>query len=141
MAGKYKGFTLIELMIVVAIIAILASIALPAYLNYTNKTRFSEVILAASNLRKTVDLCFQVNNVNDLTQCNSLNKLGVSKASLTVGNFVADVDIDSVGSITATTVSNNGFNSENYILTPSVNSGTLIWQFDASSTCKTKGLC
>lgn len=49
-----KGFTLIELMIVVAIIAILAAIALPAYSDYTKKAKVSEVILAASALRTSV---------------------------------------------------------------------------------------
>ncbi len=49
-----KGFTLIELMIVVAIIGILAAIALPAYQDYTTKAKVSEVILAASSARTTV---------------------------------------------------------------------------------------
>ena len=49
-----KGFTLIELMIVVAIIAILAAIALPAYSDYTKKAKVSEVILAASAVRTAV---------------------------------------------------------------------------------------
>jgi len=51
---KQQGFTLIELMIVVAIIAILAAIALPAYADYTKRTKVSEAILAASACRTTV---------------------------------------------------------------------------------------
>ena len=49
-----KGFTLIELMIVVAIIGILAAIALPAYSDYTKRAKVSEIILAASSARTTV---------------------------------------------------------------------------------------
>ena len=61
---KQQGFTLIELMIVVAIIAILAAIALPAYSNYTKKAKVSEVILAASSVR--TDLSEYVASRNEL---------------------------------------------------------------------------
>ena len=54
MKKMQKGFTLIELMIVVAIIAILAAIALPAYSDYTKKAKVSEVVLAASSMRTAV---------------------------------------------------------------------------------------
>ncbi len=52
--NKAKGFTLIELMIVVAIIGILAAIALPAYQDYTNRARASEILLAASTAKTCV---------------------------------------------------------------------------------------
>ena len=61
MKAAQKGFTLIELMIVVAIIGILAAVALPAYQDYTMRAKVSEVVLAASSAKDSVAESAQVN--------------------------------------------------------------------------------
>ena len=66
MKAVQKGFTLIELMIVVAIIGILAAVALPAYQDYTARAKMSEVILAASACRTSVTETYQSNNFASL---------------------------------------------------------------------------
>ena len=68
---RQQGFTLIELMIVVAIIGILAAIAIPAYTNYTNKARFAEAILAASALKTDVATAIQADAPSALTDIDS----------------------------------------------------------------------
>ena len=64
-----KGFTLIELMIVIAIVAILATIAIPSYQNYTKKAAISELLQASAPYRSEVELC--VYNTNGTTNCNA----------------------------------------------------------------------
>lgn len=65
---KQSGFTLIELMIVVAIVAILAAIALPAYQNYTKKSKMTELVAATGSLKTQVEVCMQSYGAN---QCNN----------------------------------------------------------------------
>ncbi|MGN5184223.1 pilin [Aeromonas veronii] len=56
---KQSGFTLIELMIVVAIVAILAAVALPAYQNYTKKAKMTELVTATGALKTQIEVCVQ----------------------------------------------------------------------------------
>ena len=138
---KQSGFTLIELMIVIAIIGILASVALPAYQTYTKKAKFSEVVLAGSNVKSSVDVCFQTRGNYVLSNCDSLNEIGVNSADLNTGAHVNQVTI-ATGNAAITAQGAASVDSQTYILIPTVpaNASTLTWS-DASSSCITAGLC
>ena len=62
-----KGFTLIELMIVIAIIGILAAVALPAYNNYTDKARYSEMVMAVAPMKTALSVCAQQGECTETT--------------------------------------------------------------------------
>ena len=94
-----KGFTLIELMIVVAIIGILAAVALPAYQDYTVKAKVSEIILAASTCRTSITEAVQTTTV--LPAANATNPWGCESASST-SKYVASVATVGTGVITVT---------------------------------------
>lgn len=109
---KQQGFTLIELMIVVAIIGILAAVALPAYQNYTKKAYFSEVILATAPYKAGVQTCILT---HDLDECDT-GKNGVPATTST--NVVASVSVTD-GVILVTPNATNGIvATDTYTLTP-----------------------
>ena len=90
-----KGFTLIELMIVVAIIGILAAVALPAYQNYTKKAKFAEVASALSALKTAVTLC--VSEEGALADCDDDVKVGYNLSAAEAGQYISAVEFDGAG--------------------------------------------
>jgi len=124
-AQMQKGFTLIELMIVVAIIGILAAIALPAYQDYTNRAKMTEVLTFASAGRTAVAEYFQ--STGTLPANNTEAGLDVTPANIS-SDYVTSVTIGTGGVVTVeiegTGVS--ALDNGNVQLTPRTNAGTAL---------------
>ena len=124
-----KGFTLIELMIVVAIIGILAAVALPAYQDYTVRAKVSELLLAAGNAKTTITENMQNNGTNAGANAGaSIETSGKVVSGSTVSTTGV---ITMVGNNTATSTGSN----VTVILTPTLQAdGKVTWSCSAAAT-------
>ena len=95
MKAIQKGFTLIELMIVIAIIGILAAIALPAYQDYTVRSKVSEALIAASSPKSAMSEAFQTDGITGLTAAaKSINASGGTNGANYASKYVKGVTVD-----------------------------------------------
>ncbi|WP_150539171.1 pilin [Actinobacillus vicugnae] len=118
-----RAFTLIELMIVIAIIAILATVAIPSYNNYTKKAALSELLAASSAYKTDVEIC--IYNTGDTKNCASGTNGIKNGDDIKNSKYLASILVVS-GAITV-----NGKGSVEgygYMLTPDYSNKTLTWK-------------
>ena len=127
-----KGFTLIELMIVVAIIGILAAVALPAYQDYTVRAKISEVVIAASSVKSLMSEAFQTDGITGLT--NAATAFTAAPAAEKTSKYVSGMTVGtatpwSITAIVLATAGNGiptGLNGNTLLFSPNVNNITPI---------------
>jgi type IV pilus assembly protein PilA len=129
-----QGFTLIELMIVVAIIGILAAVAIPAYQDYTIKARIGNALTSVDSIKTAVALCAQESGT--IANCNTTGNPTAGIPAFTATNEVASVTVTGNGVIAATLsgTMGTGINGGTITWTPTVGTSAVTWEIEPNAT-------
>jgi len=140
--AQQQGFTLIELMIVVAIVAILAGVGMPAYQNYTARAKFTEVVAATGPLKTGVELCAQIQGISDFSKgCTTAGSDGIPEDEHNAAlNDLVLAASGTKATITAKSAAVGGLaTTDTYILTGTITKGRVDWA--KGGTCVADGYC
>ncbi len=140
-----KGFTLIELMIVVAIIGILAAVALPAYNTYAQRAEFSEIVLAATPAKTAIEVCSQTRNgvngdCHQVADGNDGADNGWANADKVASVAIAGAaDAPTITVTSEAEFGDDGATAYTFILTGAITGTAVEWT--PSGSCEGVGLC
>jgi type IV pilus assembly protein PilA len=143
MSKQQSGFTLIELMIVVAMIGILTAIAIPQYTDYTQRTKLGSAVSVASAWKTAISMCIQDQGGTNEGVCGAPETNGVpANAAAGTINYVVSITTSGDGVVTLTSTAVDEANNPLVItMTPALTASSLGWDLSGNGcTDATRGV-